>query len=453
MQSINPFTGQIIGEYPEYSSVEVEEIISKVDHAFQSWKITGFEQRAVCMKNLQEKLLVNKEKLAGIIVSEMGKIRREAIGEVEKCALVCAYYAENAESFLKIEPIKTEANESYISYQPIGTVLAVMPWNFPFWQVFRFLAPALMAGNTGVLKHASNVSGCSLAIEQLVHEAGFPENVFRTLLIGSKAVKSVIENPLIKAVTLTGSTPAGRSVASAAGYNLKKSVLELGGSDPYLILEDADLETAARLCVTSRLLNAGQSCIGAKRFIIADKVYDRFKDEFVRLMSNSTFGDPLDSQTTIGPLARTDLRDELHQQVVQSVEMGAKVLLGGYIPEGDAPFYPPTVLENVRPGMPAYHEELFGPVAVLFRVNSEIEAIRIANDTVFGLGAGVFTSNITKGKLLAEKGLEAGCIFINDFVKSDPRLPFGGVKESGFGRELSLIGIREFVNVKTILVK
>jgi len=453
MQSINPFTGQIVGQYQEYSSTEVEEIINQVDHAFQSWKLTSFEQRAVCMKNLQTKLLERKEKLAGIIVSEMGKVKREALGEIEKCALVCSFYAENAESFLKNEPIKTEASESYISYQPIGTVLAVMPWNFPFWQVFRFLSPALMAGNTGVLKHASNVSGCALAIEQLVLEAGFPENVFRTLLIGSRMVKTVIENPKIKAVTLTGSTPAGKAVASAAGLALKKSVLELGGSDPYLILEDADIEMAARLCVTSRLLNAGQSCIGAKRFIVIDQVYDRFKAEFVRLMSEARYGDPLEPQTSIGPLARTDLRNELHQQVEKSRELGATVLLGGYVPDGESAFYPPSVLENVVPGMPAYHEELFGPVAVLFRVNSEEEGIRIANDTVFGLGAGVFTANVEKGKILAEKGLNAGCVFVNDFVKSDPRLPFGGIKESGYGRELSAIGIREFVNVKTVVVK
>jgi succinate-semialdehyde dehydrogenase/glutarate-semialdehyde dehydrogenase len=405
------------------------------------------------MKNLQARLLGQKEELAALMVSEMGKIRREAIAEIEKCAWVCSYYAENAESFLKNEPIKTEATESYISYQPIGTVLAVMPWNFPFWQVFRFLAPALMAGNTGVLKHASNVSGCALAIEQLVRDAGFPEDVFRTLLIGSKAVNSVIENPLIKAVTLTGSTPAGKSVAAAAGMALKKSVLELGGSDPYLILEDADVKTAARLCVTSRLLNAGQSCIGAKRFIIVDAVYEAFKSEFVQLMASANFGDPNDPKTAVGPLARTELRDELHQQVEKSKEMGATVLTGGFIPEGNAAFYPPTVLEHVYPGMPAYHEELFGPVAVLFRVKTEEEAIKIANDTIFGLGAGVFTSDIEKGKKLAEMGLEAGCVFVNDFVKSDPRLPFGGVKESGYGRELSMVGIREFMNMKTIVVR
>ena len=453
MQSINPFSDQIIHEYPEHSSGEVSNIISQVDQAFQSWKLTGFAQRSVLMKKLQARLLEKKEELALLMTSEMGKIKREAIGEIEKCALVCSFYAENAESFLKNEPIKTEASESYISYQPIGTVLAVMPWNFPFWQVFRFLAPALMAGNTGVLKHASNVSGCALAIEQLVREAGFPENVFRTLLIGSSGVKPVIENPLIKAVTLTGSTPAGKSVAATAGSVLKKSVLELGGSDPYLILEDADVETAARLCVSSRLLNAGQSCIGAKRFIVADPVYDRFKSEFVRLMSEAKYGDPLNPETSIGPLARPDLRDELHQQVEKSRVLGATVLLGGFIPEGKAAFYPPTVLENVIPGMPAYHEELFGPVAVLFRFKNADDAVKIANDTVFGLGAGVFTSDAEKGKFLAEKGLEAGCVFVNDFVKSDPRLPFGGVKESGYGRELSAIGIREFMNVKTIVVK
>ena len=453
MKSINPFTCEVINDYTEYSSEEVKSIIRQVDTTFHQWKLTSFEHRSALLKNLQARLLEKKEELAGIMVAEMGKVFREAVGEIGKCALVCSYYAENGASFLKNEPIQTEASEAYISYQPIGTVLAVMPWNFPFWQVFRFLAPSLMAGNTGLLKHASNVSGCALAIEQLVMEAGFPENVFRTLLIGSTKVKEVIENPLIKAVTLTGSTPAGKAVASMAGSALKKSVLELGGSDPYLILEDANIETAARLCVTSRLLNAGQSCIGAKRFIIAEKVYDSFESEFVRLMRLATFGDPLNPKTTIGPLARPDLRDELHQHVVKSHKMGARILIGGYIPEGNAPFYPPTVLADVVPGMPAYHEELFGPVAVLFRFNTEEEAIQIANDTSFGLGAGVFTADLEKGKHLAENALGAGCVFINDFVKSDPRLPFGGIKESGYGRELSAVGIREFVNIKTIVVK
>lgn len=453
MQSINPFSGEIVHSYREYSTPEVDQIIGQVDAAYCLWKLTSFGHRSALMINLQAKLLEKRELLAALMVSEMGKVLREALGEIDKCALACAYYAEHSEAFLSNETVLTAASESYISYQPIGTILAVMPWNFPFWQVFRFLAPALMAGNTGVLKHASNVSGCALAIEQLVLEAGFPENIFRTLLIGSSAVKSVIEDPRIKAVTLTGSTPAGKAVAATAGAVLKKSVLELGGSDPYLILEDADIATAARLCVTSRLLNAGQSCIGAKRFIIADSVYDEFKAEFVRLMAASAFGNPLDPQTAIGPLARADLRDELHQQVVASCALGATLLLGGIVPKGAAAFYPPTILENVTPGMPAYHEELFGPAAVLYRFTTLEEAIRIANDTVFGLGAGVFTTDLTRGKELAEKGLEAGCIFVNDFVKSDPRLPFGGIKESGYGRELSYIGIREFVNVKSIVVK
>ncbi len=453
MESINPFSGDLIKSYQEHTLEDINLILSQVDAAFSKWRHTTFEERKIRMKNLQRIILSQKEKLADIIVSEMGKVNREALAEIEKCASVCGYYAENGELFLKDEPISTEASESYISYQPIGTVLAVMPWNFPFWQVFRFLAPALMAGNTGVLKHAANVSGCALAIEALVLEAGFPEHVFRTLLVRSSAVKGIIEHPLVKAVTLTGSTPAGKAVASAAGFALKKSVLELGGSDAYLILEDANIDEAARLCVTSRLLNAGQSCIGAKRFIIADPIYEAFKAEFVRLMSQATFGNPQDPKTTIGPLARIDLRDELHQQVTKSCEMGAKLLLGGFIPKGTAPFYPPTVLGDVSSEMPAYHEELFGPVATLFRFTTIEEGLKIANDTVFGLGAGIFAGDITKAKLIAEKSLDAGCVFINDFVKSDPRLPFGGIKQSGYGRELSAIGMREFLNIKTILVK
>lgn len=452
MQSINPYTGQTIQTYEEHTSEEVENILSQVDSAYQRWKVIGVEYRSVLMRNLQAKLLEKKMELASLISSEMGKVRHEAVGEIEKCALVCEYYALHAGSFLKNEPVATEASEAYISYQPLGTILAVMPWNFPFWQVFRFLAPALMAGNTGVLKHASNVSGCALAIEQLVREAGFPDHVFRTLLIGSSSVKEVIENPYIKAITLTGSTPAGKAIASAAGAVLKKTVLELGGSDPYLVLEDADIPLAAELCVKSRLLNAGQSCISAKRFIIAEPVYEAFKTEFVRLMKESTWGDPLDEKTTLGPLARVDLRDDLHQQVEESCQMGARLLLGGYMVPHSS-FYPPTVLENVVPGMPAYHEELFGPVAVLFSFKSEEEAISLANGTVFGLGASIFTGDISKAKMLAERGLEAGCVFVNDYVKSDPRLPFGGIKESGYGRELSAVGIREFVNIKTIVVR
>ncbi len=452
MESINPYTGELIANYENYSAEKTNEIINLVDAGFQQWKKTSFQERKALMLRLRQQLLDQKEPLAELMTEEMGKVKSEAIGEIGKCAWVCEYYAENAESFLKNEVIKTEASESYVSFQPLGAVLAVMPWNFPFWQVFRFLVPALMAGNTGLLKHASNVAGCALAIEKLVTGAGFPENVFRTLLIGSNEVKAVIENPKVKAVSLTGSTPAGKAVASVAGSVLKKSVLELGGSDPYIICEDADIAEAARQCVTSRLLNAGQSCIGAKRFIILDSVYEAFRSEFVWLMEAETYGDPNDPQTTIGPLARTDLRDELHQQVVGSVKQGATIACGGFVPQSEAAFYPPTVLENVKPGMPAYHEELFGPVAVLFRVKTIDEALHIANDTVFGLGAGIFTGNVETGKQLAEKGLAAGCVFVNDFVKSDPRLPFGGIKESGYGRELSLFGIREFVNIKTVSI-
>ena len=340
-----------------------------------------------------------------------------------------------------------------MAYQPIGIVLAVMPWNFPFWQVFRFAAPNLMAGNAGLLKHSSNVSGCALAIEEVFSLAGFPENLFRTLLIGSSKVEAVINNPLVKAVTLTGSTPAGKAVAAAAGNALKKTVLELGGSDPYVILEDADIEMAVKSCVTARLINGGQSCIAAKRFIVVESVYDKFVNLFVEVTKSKTMGDPKDEKIDVGPQARLELRDELHQQVVKSIEMGAELRLGCYIPEGDGAFYPPSVLTGVKKGMPAYDEELFGPVGAIIKVKDEEEAINTANDTIFGLGAAVFTGNAERGEYIAKHRLEAGCCFVNDFVKSDPRLPFGGIKESGYGRELSPFGIKEFVNIKTVLVK
>lgn len=453
MQSINPFTNKLVNTYQDHTASEVRQIIREVAEAWQSWRKTSPEERAGYLLNLERQLLNDQEPLAAVMVAEMGKVKREALGEIKKCAWVCRYYAENGAGFLQHEPVIADAGESYVSFQPLGTILAIMPWNFPFWQVFRFLSPALMAGNTAVLKHAGNVAGCSLAIEQTVRKAGLPENVFRSLLIGGKDVGQVIENPHVKAVTLTGSTPAGKSVAQCAGAMLKKTVLELGGSDPYLILPDADLREAARLCVAARLLNAGQSCIGAKRFIIHEAVYDEFRDLFVRGMLEAKYGDPNDNETTVGPLARHDLRDDLHQQVRISEEKGAKLVCGGVIPEHEGAFYPPTVLEHVKPGMPAYGEELFGPVASLISVKSEEEAVKIANDTVFGLGAALFTSDIRKGRQLAEKGLEAGCVFVNDFVKSDPRLPFGGIKESGYGRELAAFGIREFVNIKTVVVK
>lgn len=453
MKSINPVNGEVIRNYEEHTDKGVISIVNGVDKAYNKWKLTSFSQRSELMMNLAALLRSQAGDLGKLISLEMGKVWKEAIAEVEKCAWVCEYYAQNAEGFLMNDPVATEYRESYVSYRPLGVVLAVMPWNFPFWQVFRCAAPTLMAGNTMVLKHASNVTGCSVAIEDLFREAGFPDNAFRSLLVGGSRMESVIAHPAIRAVTLTGSTPAGKSVASLAGKYLKKNVLELGGSDPYLILEDADLEQAADICAASRLLNAGQSCISAKRFIIEDTVYDSFCQLMRDKMSAVTFGDPYAPETGIGPLARADLRDELHGQVLRSADLGARITLGGTIPAGKGNFYPPTILEDVVPGMPAYEEELFGPVAAMIRARNEKDAVEIANDTPFGLGAAIFTKNTGKGRMLAEELIEAGCCFVNDMVRSDPRLPFGGISESGYGRELSAFGIREFVNIKTVVTK
>ena len=404
------------------------------------------------MKKAAAILRERKPDLAQLMAAEMGKPLKQGTAEVEKCAWVCDYYAASAEAHLAPEVVKTEAARSYVAFEPLGVVLAIMPWNFPFWQVFRFAAPSLMAGNVGVLKHASNVPGCALAIQEIFLQAGFPEGAFRTLLIGSEHVKGLIENPHVRAVTLTGSTPAGKAVAAQAGGVLKKTVLELGGSDAYLVLEDADLETAAETCVNSRLINAGQSCIAAKRFIVVEPVFDAFTARFVALMRGKKMGDPLADGTDLGPQARHDLRDGLHKQVLASIEQGATLLLGGTIPPGAGAYYPPTVLTDVKPGMPAYEEELFGPVAALLRAKDEADAVRIANDSVFGLGAAVFTRDTARGERVA-RAIEAGATFVNSLVASDPRLPFGGIKESGYGRELGVFGIREFVNVKTVYVK
>lgn len=453
IRSINPANEELIKEYKETTDDEINLTISDAHNEFLKWRNTEFSNRSEKMKKAAEFMRANKKEFAEIMTYEMGKPIAQSFSEVEKCAWVCDYYAENAERFLSDEIIETDASKSLVSYQPLGVVLAIMPWNFPFWQVFRFAAPNLMAGNAGILKHSSNVTGCALAIERIFREAGFPENLFRTLIISSKKVSNIIENKLVKAVTLTGSTAAGISVAKAAGSQLKKSVLELGGSDPYLILEDADIETAAEICVTSRLLNGGQSCIAAKRFIVVEKIYESFESLFLEKMKTKKMGDPFDEKNNLGPQARNDLRVELHQQVLKSVEMGAKLLLGGKIPEGKGAYYPPTILTNVKPGMPAYNEELFGPVAALIKVKDEAEGIKAANDTSFGLGAAVFTKNKLHGENIAKKYLNAGSCFVNEFVKSDPRLPFGGIKESGYGRELSVFGIREFVNIKTVYVK
>ena len=453
LTSINPANNKLIKSYNEMTSEESSNIISLTNESFIKWKETSFKQRSELMKNAAKVLRENSEEYSVLMTLEMGKPIIQSRSEVEKCAWVCEYYADNAEKFLKDEIIKTDATKSFVSFQPLGIVLAIMPWNIPIWQVFRFAAPNLMAGNAGLLKHASNVSGCALAIEDVFRKAGFPENLFRALLVTSKNVKEVIANEKVQAVTLTGSVPAGKSVASLSGSLIKKTVLELGGSDPYVILEDADLEKAALSCVTSRLINAGQSCIAAKRFIVVESVYDEFEKLFFEIMSNKKMGDPLDVGNDLGPQASIALRDELHDQVLRSVKQGAEIILGGTIPETDGAFYPPTILRNVKPGMAAFDEELFGPVAALIKANDESDAINLANKSIFGLGAAVFTKDLKRGERIAKEKLNAGCCFVNDFVKSDPRLPFGGIKESGYGRELSPFGIKEFVNIKTVYIK
>lgn len=453
IESINPATGETIKTYQEMSPAEVESAIAAAHEAFLEWRKTDFALRRQLLKKAAAALRDKARAFGELMSLEMGKPVKAGQAEVDKCAWVCDYYADNAESFLRPEPVETDATKSFVTFQPIGVVLAVMPWNFPFWQVFRFAAPALMAGNVGVLKHASNVPGCALAIEDIFQQAGFPQNVFRSMLVGSKQVEAIIENPLVKAVTLTGSTPAGQAVAQKAGSLLKKTVLELGGSDPYLILEDADLDLAVETCVNSRLINSGQSCIAAKRFIVVEALRADFETRFVERMRQAKLGDPLAEETEVGPQARRDLRDDLHDQVKRSLELGATCLLGGDIPPGPGAFYPPTVLTNVRQGSPAYEEELFGPVAAIIPVRDEAEAVRVANDTVFGLGAAIFTQDLARGERLAAEAIEAGCCFVNSLVKSDPRLPFGGIKESGYGRELSHYGIKEFVNIKTVYLK
>ncbi|ALO45658.1 NAD-dependent succinate-semialdehyde dehydrogenase [Pseudohongiella spirulinae] len=449
VSSINPYTGKTIKTWPAFDLKLLDATLHSCDLAQQRWRQTSLSQRAALLHKLAQVLSERSDELASLACQEMGKTRPSAKAEVEKCAWVCEYYAEHGEQMLADQAVDSDdGNTRLVCFQPLGLVLAIMPWNFPFWQVFRFLAPALMAGNGAILKHASNVPGCALAIESVCQQAGVPDDLFRTLLVSGKQANVLIEHPLIKAVTFTGSTDAGRKIASVAGGQLKKTVLELGGSDPYLILDDADVALAAEKCVTSRLLNNGQSCIAAKRFIVHDSLYGEFAAAMTAAMAKKVVGDPMLEGTDIGPQARPDLCDELAAQVEESIRLGAVLVTGG---RREGSTYWPTVLGEVRPGMPAFDQELFGPVAALIRARNEQEAIELANASMFGLGAAVFTRDTERGHRVA-LALEAGACAVNDFVKSEPGMPFGGVKASGYGRELAEFGIREFTNIKSLLL-
>lgn len=452
ISSISPTDGRVLAEYEETPPAEVEHHIETSASQQRDWEQTPPSDRAAPMARLAELLEANRDELAALMADEMGKPVAQGLAEVDKCAWVCRHYAENAEGILADTHIEADRTKSYVAYRPLGVVLAVMPWNFPLWQVYRFLAPALMAGNGGLLKHASNVTGCALWIDRLAVEAGFPDGLFRTLVLPSGRVDEVLEHPLVVAATLTGSDPAGRAVAAKAGSLLKKTVLELGGSDPYIVLADADIDQAAATCSTSRLINGGQSCISAKRFIVEEPVVDEFTEKFAAGLADASMGDPHDPATTLGPMARADLRDELHAQVERSVEAGADLVMGGEIPAGPGAYYPATLLTGVTKGMAVYHEETFGPVAAVISAHDLDDAVRIANDSEFGLGAAIFTSDVELGEEVARDRLQAGACFVNAFVASDPRLPFGGIKSSGYGRELSEIGMREFLNQKTVVV-
>jgi succinate-semialdehyde dehydrogenase/glutarate-semialdehyde dehydrogenase len=449
--SINPATGERLKEFSAFTELEIEKRLQQAERAFDHHRREPFPKRALLLMAAASLLEQEKKNFARTITLEMGKLFGAALEEVEKCARGCRFYAENAERFLEDEPALTAAARSYVHYEPLGPVLAVMPWNFPFWQVFRFAAPALMAGNVGLLKHAANVPQCALAIEEIFCRSGFDEGVFQTLLIESKQVEKVIVDPRVKAVTLTGSERAGSAVASSAAREIKKAVLELGGSDAFIVMPSADFESALSTAVKARTINSGQSCIAAKRFFIADQVYDNFVRQFVEKMRALRIGDPFDETTEIGPLATEQILNGVHEQVQKSIAMGAKLLTGGNRIHGPGLFYEPTVLVDVPKESPAYREEVFGPVASIFRVRDAAEAIETANDSLFGLGASAWTNERDEQQLFASE-LESGMVFINAMVASDPRLPFGGAKRSGFGRELGAHGIREFTNIKTIWI-
>ncbi|NOY66403.1 MAG: NAD-dependent succinate-semialdehyde dehydrogenase [Gammaproteobacteria bacterium] len=452
MQSVNPATGDTIETYDIWNEAQLEKTLADCNSARKIWQATSIGDRCDFMRQAAVVLREQKESLAKMVTLEMGKLINDARAEVEKCAGVCEFYAEKGPTFLADEILESDAGRSLVTYQPLGIVLAVMPWNFPLWQVFRFAAPGLIAGNVGILKHASNVPGCALAIEDIFRQAGFPDNVFRTLMIPASRVAGVIEDSRVHAVTLTGSEPAGRSVASTAGKSLKKSVLELGGSDAFIVLEDADLEYAVKQAIVSRYLNSGQSCIAAKRFIVVNEIADRFVELLKDAVSELQPGDPMNEDTLLAPMARHDLRDELHNQVIESIAQGAVAVIGCLPEDHPGAYYQASILDHIKPGMRAYDEEFFGPVALIIRANDEVEAIDIANSSRFGLGGSVWTENVARGEKVARQ-LECGSAFVNGMVKSDPRLPFGGIKASGYGRELSSQGIHEFINAKTIWIR
>ena len=453
LQTVNPATGEPGRSYEAHTIDDACAAAAAAHRAFRDWRRTSFADRSAVIHRAAEVLRARKEDLARLMTEEMGKPVDDGRAEVEKCAFHCDWFADHAEEYLAREPADIGGGEAFVTFNPIGVVLAVMPWNFPLWQVFRAAAPALMAGNGMLLKHASNVPGCALAIEEVLHDARVPRDLFRTLLLPSRDIEALIKDEHVAAVTLTGSVPAGKSVATAAGSVLKKCVLELGGSDPYLILEDADIDAAAKVAATARMVNGGQSCIAGKRFIVVRDVLERFERAMVEAMRAYEMGDPARDGTKLGPMQSVKARDEIHSQVERSVANGARLLLGGTVPDRPGAWYPATVLSNVRPGQPAHDEEVFGPVAAIIAAEDEADAIRIANESEFGLGSGVLTGDIDRGRRIAAEELEAGMSFVNENVRSDPRTPFGGVKHSGFGRECSAYGIREFVNIKTVHVK
>ncbi|NOY51241.1 MAG: NAD-dependent succinate-semialdehyde dehydrogenase [Chlorobi bacterium] len=450
IKSINPFNGNEIASYEEFTPQRLASKLASSDQAYNSWKGTAFPHKAKSLKKLAVLLTGKKDELATLITSEMGKIFKESKAEIEKCAWLCKHYADNSEAYLTEDIIETDASKSFVKYEPLGVIYGIMPWNFPFWQVFRASIPTIMAGNSFVLKHSPNVMGCAIAIEELFLEAGFPSNIFTNLIIDIDKSDAVIESPYVQGVTLTGSRRAGSAVAAVAGRCLKKTVMELGGSDPYIVLKDAKVNEACKTGMCSRMLNSGQVCISAKRFIVEEEIFDDFVNEQISLLDYLKTGDPLSGKTDIGPMARLDLLETIEQQVDRSIMMGAKLMTGGKII--DDKFYAPTLLTNVKKGMPVYDEETFGPVSVVIPAKDPEDAIRIANDSIYGLGASIWTQDMDKANHIANN-IEAGAVFINGMTKSDPRLPFGGIKQSGYGRELAALGIKEFVNAKTIWLR